>query len=106
MNYNFHSGILLGDVHSKDILIIVVRDLWNFRKSQEWFSEFQWNEDRTQKRKTNRSTDKKEFQQDEHEASEFHIIGWECYKRNNAALFLECKYAWNPSPIIQSFSKD
>ena len=34
---------------------------------------------------------KVEFQHDEHEASEFHIIGWEYSKRNNAALFLKCK---------------
>ena len=41
-----------------------------------------------------------EFEQDEHEASEFYIIDWEYYKWNNAALFLECKQVWNPSPII------
>ena len=34
---------------------------------------------------------KVEFQHDEHEASEFHIIDWESYKSNSAALFLECK---------------
>ena len=34
---------------------------------------------------------KVEFQYDQHETSEFHIIGSEYYKRNNAALFLECK---------------
>ena len=39
-----------------------------------------------------------EFQEDEHfEASEFHIMGWEYYRGNNATLFLE---TWNPTPII------
>ena len=33
-----------------------------------------------------------EFQQDEDfEALEFHIMGWEYYKWNNAILFLDCK---------------
>ena len=89
MDYNFHSGILLGDGSSKDILIIVVIDSWNFRKLQEWFSKFQWEENRKQNRKFNSSTDKKvEFQ---HDASEFHITSWDYCKRNNAALFLESK---------------
>ena len=92
MDYNFDTGILFGGAWSKDILIILVIDLWNFRKLQEWFSEFHWNEDRKQNWKTNSFTDKKvEFQQGECEACEFHIIGWEYYKRNNAALFIECK---------------
>ena len=53
MDYNFYSGILLGDAHSKHILIILLIDWWNFRKLQEWFSEFEWDEDRTQNRKSN-----------------------------------------------------
>ena len=58
---------------------------------------------RNTEQKIEQSTDKNvEFQQDEHfEASEFHIMGWEYYKWNNATLFLDCKKAWNPSPIIQ-----
>ena len=45
MAYNFYSGILLGDTHNKHILIILLIDWWNFRKLQEWFSEFEWDED-------------------------------------------------------------
>ena len=53
--------------------------------------------------KIEQSIDKNvEFQQDEpFEASEFHIMGWEYCKWNNATLFLDYKPAWNPSPIIQ-----
>ena len=89
MDYNFHSGILLGDAHSKHILIILLIDWWNFRKLQEWFSEFEWGKDRPEKeQKTQQSTDRNmEFQYDEHfEASEFCIKGWEYYKWINAAL--------------------
>ena len=53
-----------------------------------------FNEMRTENRTENTIVPlikKVEFQHDEHEASEFHFIGWEYYKRNNAALFLECK---------------
>ena len=39
--------------HSKNILTIFFIDWWNFRKLQEWFSEFEWDEDRTQNRKSN-----------------------------------------------------
>ena len=92
MDYNFHGRILLGDTYNKHIALILVKYSWNFRKLLEWFSEFQWDDERRQNRKSTSSTDKKvEFQQDAHEASEFHIIGWDCYKWNNAALFLECK---------------
>ena len=52
-DYNFCSGILLGDAHSNYILIILLIDWWHFRKLQEWFSEFEWDEDRTQNRKSN-----------------------------------------------------
>ena len=54
MDYNFYSGIKLGDVgdvHSKYILIVLVINLWNFRELQELFSEFE--KDRTKKRKSN-----------------------------------------------------
>ena len=57
--YNFQGRILRGDAHSKHILIILVIDSWNFRQFQEWFSEFQWDEDRKQNRKSNSSNDKK-----------------------------------------------
>ena len=53
-----------------------------------------FNEMRTENRTENTIVPlikKVEFQHDEHEASEFHIICWEHYKRNNAALFLEWK---------------
>ena len=51
--------------------------------------EFQWDEGRTQNRKSNSSADEKvQFQQDQHEASEFHIIGWQYYRLNNSALLL------------------
>ena len=53
MDYNFHSGILLGDAHSKYIIIILVIDSWNFRKLQEWFSEFERHKDRIQNGKYN-----------------------------------------------------
>ena len=39
--------------HSKHILIMLLIDWWNFKKLQEWFSEFEWDEDRTQNRKSN-----------------------------------------------------
>ena len=42
-----------GDAHSNYILMILLIDWWNFRKLQEWFSEFEWDEDRTQNRKSN-----------------------------------------------------
>ena len=29
------------------------------------------------------------------------ISSWEYYKWNNATLLIYCKWAWNPSPIIQ-----
>ena len=54
MDYNVHNGILLGDANSKHIIIILVIVSWNFRKLQEWFSEFEWNENRTQKTKSNK----------------------------------------------------
>ena len=62
-----------------------------------------WEQNKEQK--IQQTTDKKvEFQQDEHsEASEFNIMDWEYYKWNNNALFLECKQAWNPPPIMQRF---
>ena len=50
----FHSSILLADARSKHILIILVVDPYNFRKLQEWFSEFEQDENKTQKRKSNR----------------------------------------------------
>ena len=54
MDYNVHNEILLGDAHSKHILIILVIHSWNFIKLEEWFSEFEWNDNRTQKIKSNR----------------------------------------------------
>ena len=45
MDYNFHSRILLADAHSKHIPIILVTDLQNFRKLQE----FEQDENKTQK---------------------------------------------------------
>ena len=56
---NFRSRILLADAHCKHNLIILVADSQNFRKLQEWFSEFEWDESRTQKRKSNRLLIKK-----------------------------------------------
>ena len=53
MDYSFHSGILLGDAHSKHILIILLIVSWHFRKLQECFPEFDWDKDRTQNRKSN-----------------------------------------------------
>ena len=43
--------------------------------------------------KLQQSNDEKvEPQQDEHfEVSEFYIMGWGYYKRNNCALLLKCK---------------
>ena len=35
MKPQIHSGIILGDAHSKHILIILVIDSWNFRELQE-----------------------------------------------------------------------
>ena len=52
MGCNFHRT-LLADAHSKYILIILVTYSQNFRKLQEWFSGFVWDENRTQKRKIN-----------------------------------------------------
>ena len=52
MDYNFHRT-LLTDVHSKHILITLVIYSQNFRKLQEWFSKFEWDENRTQKKKSN-----------------------------------------------------
>ena len=49
-DYNFHSGIILGDAHSKHILIILAIDSWNFRELQESFAEFE--KDRTRNRKS------------------------------------------------------
>ena len=80
MDYNFHSRIVLADAHSKYILIILVIHSQNFRKLTELFSEFEQDENRTQKRKSNKriKTDKKvEYRQgDLLEATEFHIMGW------------------------------
>ena len=53
MDYSFHSGILLGDAHSKHILIILLIVSWQFRKLQKCFPEFDWDKDRTQNRKSN-----------------------------------------------------
>ena len=92
--------ILLADAHSKHILIISVMYSQNFRKLQKRFSEFEWDEIITQKRKSNRALIKKvEFQQHEHfEASEFHIMGWGCYQWNNANAFKgSIKVKLNPS---------
>ena len=50
---NFHSRILLADVHSKHILTILVVDSQNFRKLHEWFYEFERDENMAQKRKSN-----------------------------------------------------
>ena len=67
MDYNFHSEILQGDANSKHILIILFIHRWNFKKSEEWFSEIEWDENRTQNRKSNNLLIKKvEFQLDEH----------------------------------------
>ena len=52
-NYNFHCGLLLGDSHDKHILIIFVIDSWNFIKLQEWFSEFEWDDNSKQNKKSN-----------------------------------------------------
>ena len=90
MDYNFHRT-LLTDAHSKHILIISVIYSYNLRKLHEWFSEFEWDENRTQKRKSNWLLIKKiQLQQHEHlEASESHIMGWGYYKWNNAVLSLQ-----------------
>ena len=107
MDYIFHRA-LLTDAHSKHILILLVMYSQNLKKFQEWFSEFEWDENRTQKRKSIRLLIKMvEFQQQEHsEASELHIMGWGCYKWNNAVLSLQYnKKIWTPSSIIQSFIK-
>ena len=71
-DYNFHSGIILGDAHSKHIIIILVIDSWNFRELQESFAEILRGQKTEQK--IEQSTYKNvEFQQDQHfEASEFH----------------------------------
>ena len=52
IDYNFHRT-LLTDAHSKHILITLVIYSQNFRKLQEWFSKFEWDENRTQKKKSN-----------------------------------------------------
>ena len=106
MDYNFFCGILYGDSHSKHILIILVINSWNFRKLQEWFSEFEWDEDRTQNRKSNNYWLKRwNFSRMSILKSQ-NSISREYYILNNAVLFLECKLAWNPSPIVQVFGKD
>ena len=76
-DYNYHRA-LLTDNHRKHILILLITYSQNFRKLQEWFSEFEWDENRPQKRKSIRLLIKQvKFQQHEHfEASEFHIMGW------------------------------
>ena len=51
---NFRSRNLLADAHGKHILIILVVDSQNFRKLQESSSEFEQDENMTQKRKSNR----------------------------------------------------
>ena len=51
MNYNFHKT-LLADAHSKHVIIILIIYLQNSRKLQEWFSEFERDENRTQKSKS------------------------------------------------------
>ena len=61
MDYNFHSRILVADAHRKHILIMLVTDSRNFRKLQE----FEGDENRAQKKKSNRL---------------LHIMGWEYYK--------------------------
>ena len=80
MDYNFHSRIVLADAHSKYILIILVIHSQNFRKLTELFSELEQDENRTQKRKSNkrRKTVKKVeyWQGDLLEATEFNIMGW------------------------------
>ena len=50
----FRSRILLADAHSKHILIILIVDSHNFRKLQGCFSEFERDENMTQKRTSNR----------------------------------------------------
>ena len=78
-------------VGKNDILIILVIYSWNFRELQEWFSEFEWDDNRTLKRKSSRLLIRKvECQQHEHfKVSEFHIMGWGYYKLNNAVLSLQ-----------------
>ena len=90
MDSNFYWS-LLTDAHSKHILIILVKYPQNFRRLQEWFSEFKWDENRTKTRKSNRLLiTKVEFQQHKSfEASEFHMMGWGYYKWNNAVLSLQ-----------------
>ena len=58
IDYNFHRT-LLTDAHSKHLLIILVIYSQNFRKLHEWFSEFEWDENRIQKIKSNRLLIKK-----------------------------------------------
>ena len=53
MDYNFYCRIPLDNAHSKHILIILLIDWRNLRKLPEWFSVFQWDEDRTQNRTFN-----------------------------------------------------
>ena len=48
-DYNFHSRTLLADAHSKHILITMFIDSQNFRKLQEWFSEFERDENTEEK---------------------------------------------------------
>ena len=43
---------LIPDAHSKHIPIVLVVDSQNFRKLKEWFSEFERDENMTQKRKS------------------------------------------------------
>ena len=52
-NFRNRKFYYLG-AHSKHILIILTVDSQNFRKLQEWFSEFERDEKMTQKRKSNR----------------------------------------------------
>ena len=108
MGYSFHRTLLV-DAHSKHILILLLLIYsQNFKMLQEWFFEFEWDENRTQKRKSNRLLIKKvELQQHENfEASEFHTMGWGYYRWNNAGLSLQySKKTWTPSPIIQRFIK-
>ena len=52
-NTNFRSRILLADAHSKHTLIILVVYSQNFRKLQEWFSQFERDENMTEKIKSN-----------------------------------------------------
>ena len=100
MDYIFHRA-LLTDAHSKHILILLVIYSQNLRKFHEWFSEFEWDENRTQKRKSIRLLIKMvEFQQDEHFEAILNSISWVGGVTNEIMLF----YLYNITKNMNPFS--